>query len=411
MIKQRLKLIINYINLVSALLLVATTIFYYPVQKTAFFLFFISYFIEVFVEQKWKYIQFDKKTIYFLVLIFFFLLALVYFPFEHSTKYFSNLLVKRLSIPGFALVGIFGVNSKYKLNYFLNTLIISSVATIAYIVCIRIGIAEFVTNPLRSEIFTTSRILWVNSHMMFNFYLNISLVSIWYILTRSWSRTSWWKRYLYIGALSIDFGFLSISEGRSGFLAGILVMLCFIFFEIWKRKKAIGIIIGLCIPFLLVGVASHHRRMSEKNLEAEPRLFLWKSAISVVKESPVFGYGISDAQEHFDVARAKYQTEEFRLGWIDSPRLDSHSQYLQTTMEFGILGILTLLFIYIYPIFLADKNRKLFSILILFLCAYQSIFDMFITGQFAALFGMLVVLLLLVENNIAIDNQNEVVEE
>ena len=406
-----MKSIINYINLYSCLLLAATSMFYYPIPKAAFFLFFISYFIELFVERKWKKVQLNKTTIYYLVMIFFFILGVFYLPFEHTSTYFSSLFVKRLSIFGFAIVGIFGVNSKYKLNYFLNTFVITSVIAIVYLVFIRIGIMEFIKNPIRADLFTSNRILYVNSHMMFNFYLNISIISIWYILTRSWSRTIWWKNFLYIGALTIDFGFLSITEGRSGFLAGIIVMLCFIFFEIWKRKKTIGIVIGLCIPFLLVGIASHHKRMSENQLKSEPRIFLWKAALSVIKEKPVFGYGISDAQVNFDAARAKYQTEEFRLGWISCPRIDSHNQYLQTTMEFGFFGLLILLFIYLFPIYLVDKNRRLFAILLLFLCAYQSVFDMFITGQFSALFGITLILILSMENNIVLVDNDVMIED
>jgi O-antigen ligase len=403
--KNKFSDILNYINFFSALLLTATSIYYYPVQKFAFVLFFSSYFAEVLFEKKWKNIHIDKKGIYFLIMIFFVVLALFYFPFEHSSKYFSKLIMKRLPICGFAIVGLLGVNNKLKLNYFLNTFIISSIVAIAYLLFIRVGITEFITNPLRKEIFSEARILYVNSHMAFNFYLNVSLISIWYILTRSWNRTIWWKKSIYVGALTLIFGILSISEGRSGFVVGILLVLAFIFFEIWKRKKLIGLVIGVLIPFLFISIVSHQRRMSKESLETEPRIFLWESALSVIKDKPIFGYGISDAQEHFDIARTKFQTEDYRLAWKDSWLLDSHSQYLQVSMEFGVIGLLILLFLYTYPILLADKNRKLFSILLLFLCAYQSIFDMFITGKFSAIYGILIILILSVENNIVLKKQ------
>jgi len=400
----KIRQIINYINLFSCILLVATSIYYYPVQKLAFWFFFSSYIIEIFSDQKWRKIKINRKTIYFTIMFFFFLFAFIYYPFDPSKKYFFGLLSKRLSILGFAGVGFFGLNDRYKLSYFLNTLIISSVVAILYLIFYRIGFISFILNPDHAKVFTEQRILYVNSHMVFNFYLNISIVSIWFILTQSWNRTKWWKRYLYIGALTIDFGILAISEGRSGFLAGIFVMFIFIFFEIWKRKKTMGIIIGLLFPFFLFSVASLHKRMSEKILEGEPRLFLWESAISVIKDKPIAGYGISSAQEHFDIARVKYQTEEFRLDVKKSYRLDAHDQYLQTTMEFGLIGLLILLFLYVYPIFIVEKNRKLFSLLLLLLCAYQSVFDMFITGQFSSLFGILVVLILIVNNNLILED-------
>ena len=400
--KQIITTWINYINLFSILLLTAVSIYYYPVQNIAFYLFFISYIIELILEKKWQKIKFDKKSIYYLVMSFFFLLAFVYYPFENTSKYFTMLVGRRFALFGFAGVGFFGVNNKYKLNYFLNTFVISSIIAIFYIIFLRIGIINFISNPDMETLFASQRILYVNSHMVFNLFLNISLVSIWYILTRSWKRTAWWKLFLYFGALTIIFGILSISEGRSGFITGILLMLCFIFFEIWKRKKMIGIVVGFLVPFLLIGIVSQQRRMSVKNIKTEPRIFLWKAAIEVIKEKPIFGYGISNAQEQFDIVRAKHQTEEFRLDCKHIRIITSHNQFLQTTMEFGIFGLLILLFIYFYPIFIADKNRKLFAFLLIFPCLYESLFDVVITGvNYSAIYGILMVIILSVENNIA----------
>jgi Lipid A core - O-antigen ligase and related enzymes len=405
--KTKLINTLNYVSFFSALLLTATSIYSYPAQKIPFILFFSSYFLEMLAEKKWKYIHFEKKSIYFFIMVLFYLLALLYFPFEHSSTYFSKLIVKRLPIFGFAIIGLLGVNRRFKLNFFLNTFIISSIVAIVYLLFIRIGISEFITSPLREDIFTKARNLYVNSHMEFNFYLNVSLISIWYVLTQFWKMTIWWKKILYIGAFIFIFSTLSISEGRSGFVASILLVISFIFVDIWKRKKLIGLVVGILTPFLLISIVSHQRRMSKESLKAEPRIFLWESALYVIKEKPIFGYGISDAQEHFDIARTKFQTDEYRENWKAHKLLDSHSQYLQTTMEHGIIGLIILLFLYTYPVFLANKNRKLFSFLLLFLCAYQSVFDMFITGKFSAMFCILVILILSVENNISLEEQKK----
>jgi len=80
-------------------------------------------------------------------------------------------------------------------------------------------------------------------------------------------------------------------------------------------------------------------------------------------------------------------------------------------MEFGVLGLLLVLFIYIYPIFIADKNRRLFAVLLIFPCFYESLFDVFITGvNYSAIFGILMVLILSVENNIVRKEPKKVLE-
>lgn len=401
--KRKLTLSINYLNLISLLYLVAVTIYaYFPIQRIGFFLFFGSYLIEIFLEKKWNNIRLDKKGIYFLGMFLFFLLAILYLPFEDSIKYTNVLIEKRLPLLGLSIVGFLGLNKKFKLNYFLNTFIISSIAAIFYLIFIRIGIHEFISNPLRSDVFMTNRIAYVNGHLMFNFYLNMSLISIWFVLSNRFKEMSWWKITLYITAFILFFYILSISEGRTGFTEGCLLLSGFIFIEIWKQKRKVALIIIALIPLLLFGVFSQHKRMSEKEIQTEPRLFLWQSAIPIIKEKPILGNGISVAQEKFDISRTKYQTEEFRL-WSQQLKceiLDSHNQYLQTIMEFGIIGLLLLVFLYFFPILIAEKRKKLFAILLMFLCAYHSVFDMFLTGQFSFLFGLIVILILLVENNV-----------
>jgi len=401
---------LHIVNLFGALFLASTAILAsFSVYKIGVSIFFVSYFVEIFVDKKWKSIAFDKKSLYYFVMLFFFLLALIYYPFD-SSHYFKGLLEYRYPLLGFGIVGILGLNERYKLNYFLNTLIISSVIVILYLIFVEVGVKEFFVESNRNFLFTEARRLHVNQHMMFNFYLNLSLISIWYILTRSWKRIIKWKRYLYIAALCLIFFILSITEGRSGFLAGLLLMAGFLFFEIWRRRKVIGLAVALVAPFLLVLIASGHERLTKDMIANEARLFLWEATLPVIKENPVLGVGISRAQQAYDISRSEYETPEFHHVWFEIEkvsRIDSHSQYLQTTMEFGVFGLLFLLFIYIFPYFIVEKRRQLFSFFILCLCAYQSIFDIFLTGQFATIFCVLMLLILSVENNIALEKPKQ----
>ena len=405
--REKITTAVNYINLFGMLFLTATVIINsLPLRQIGYYIFLISYMFEFFLEKKWQNIQFQRRHIYYLGMFLFFVLAFLYYPFDSNT-YFKKLIEYRYPLLGFAIVGFFGVNSKYKLNYFLNTFIISAVAVVLYLIFFKVGIVEFILNPERDALFTFYRIENLTAHMMFNFCLNISLISIWYILTRSWKRIANWRRFLYIAALTILFFMLYLSEGRSGFLASIMLMSAFVFFEVWKRIRTVGFIVALLIPFVFVGLASHHERMSEQMLKGEARLFLWKAAVEVVKEKPIFGNGISGAQDRFDIFRDKYVSEAFTNFWRvekGATLIDCHNQYLQTTMEFGIIGLFLLLFLYGFPFFIVEEKRKLFSFFILGLCLYQSIFDMFITGQFCTLFCILILIILNVENNISSNN-------
>lgn len=393
--------VVNYLNFFSALLLTSSLILWVPMQRPAFVLFFLSYVVEIFTDQKWKSITFDKRTYWIVGMLSFFLLAVMYMPFEDTSNYFRIVFERRLSLFGFGLIALFGVNKLFKLSYFFNTFIVTAVVAILYLALYRVGVSELINNPMRFEIYNLARIQWINTHMIFNFYMNMSLIFCWFILTRLWHVLKWWQRYVYIGAMTLVFLTISISEGRSGFLMGVVLMLGFLFFEIWKRRKIIGIVLALLVPFVILGVVSQKARFSEKLIRTEARFFIWKSAGEVIEKNPILGTGISDAQNMFDAALAINQPDGFREVYKNSQVLDAHNQYIQTIMEFGAIGFVLLLFLYLYPIFVADNQRRLMTFFIIATCLFQSLFDVFITNTFSVLFGLLMLLMLFVPNDIS----------
>lgn len=397
----KVSILVNYFNLFAALFLTCSLILWVPMQRPALYLFFLSYIIEIFTDKKWKLIRFDKRSYWYFAILFFFLLALFYMPFENTSNYFGKVIERRLALFAFAMIALFGINKLYKLSYFLNTFILTSVVAINYLIFFRIGFLDFFSNSMRIQIFNLARIEWVSTHMIFNFYLNIALISCWFILTRSWRQLVWWHRYIYIVAMTMIFCTVAISEGRSGFLMSILLMLGFLFFEIWKRRKIIGIVVSLIIPFAVIGLASQKERLSDKMLHAEPRLFLWKSATEVIAISPLLGHGISDTQNLFTEHRIINQTDQFKEEAKLHKQIDAHNQYLQTTMEFGVFGFILLLFIYIFPLFIVDKDRILITFFIVVTSMFQSIFDVFITNTFSVFFCLMMLLMLFVRNDIS----------
>lgn len=386
---------LNYINFISFLLIAAASIYTFSlIMRISLYLFFISYLFEIIVEKKWKYVQFEKKTIYFITIIGFFLIAPISGLFDDTPVYVNYLLERRLPLFGFAIVGIFGLNKLYNLKVLFKTMIISSFVAIIYLIFYRIGVKEFITNNLRADVFQDFRIKYVHGHMMFNFYLNLSIIGMWYILSSEWKKTSWFIISSYFMIFVLFIFILLISEGRTGFTEACLLILIGAFIELWKWKRKAAIVLLILMPFILFGAISHHRRLNKDYVEIEPRFFLYKTAFYLIEEKPIFGYGLSDAQERFDIERTKYQSEFFRVWSQKINNIDSHNQYLQTTLEFGIIGLILLLFIYYFPLLLANRNRQTLLILFIGLYSYHSIFDMFITGQFATVFSILMLSIL-----------------
>ena len=393
MISSKLRHFVNLINLSSCLFLIFALILQNrKLELGTYYVFFFSYVIEFFTDKKWQNFTFDRKTKYFGVILLFFALAFIYYPFEFNTHYFSLLIEKRYPLLGFSIVGIFGLNHFYRLRYFIISITFTSLAIILYLVFIKVGIAEFIKDE---NLFNLSRIKFVNTHMIMNFYINSSIIGIWYLLSRYWTKINLFSKIILFVSLFIFLYILSISEGRTGFVFGMAISFILVLYELWKKKKALALLFAFLIPWIALAMISLHQRMDIELIKNEPRYFLWEAGMSVVKEKPILGHGISSAQIKYDAAREIYQTEAYKNQWVASKHLDSHSQYIQSWMEFGVLGLILVLFIYLIPFFLVDKKRKIMMLLFIALCAFQSLFDMFLTGNFSAIFCLWLVFLLL----------------
>ena len=359
---QKIVTVVRWFNLLSAFFLTATMMFEFvdvPWGLLPQFLFFSSYIVEFFLDKKWKRVKLDKTHLYFLVMFGFFGLALVYYPFD-STTYFRVLLERRYALAGFAFVGFFGINDKYKLSYFLNLFVVISLFSIGYILFVGIGLPEFFASDHKILLFNGTRTAYVNQHMGFNLFLDLALVSIWYLCKSSWRLMPIWKRIVYSISAMVFLSCLLISEGRAGFLITLVLVCVIIGFELWERLSKWGLLMAFILVVVALGLASQHQRIRNMSVEGDPRVFLWQSAWAVIKEKPLLGHGISTAQEHFDVVRKQKQTAHFEYEvetmWPNII-IDSHNQVTQTGMEFGLLGVSLLISLWLLPLLIVDKKE------------------------------------------------------
>lgn len=402
---QKLVTIVHWFNLLAALFLTATMMFEFvevPWGLWPQILFFGSYAIEFLLDKKWQEVKWDKTRIYFLMMFLFFALALLYYPFD-STTYFQTLLERRYALAGFAFVGFFGVNDKYKLSYFLNLFVITALLVIAYLLFVGIGVSEFFSSDQKINLFNTTRTTFVNQHMGFNLFLDLALVAIWYLLKTSWRFLPMWQRVTYLLSAAVFLTCLLISEGRAGFLITIVLVYVIVAFEVWQRFSKWGLLVALGLLLLAIPFAYQHQRIHDKRILDDPRVFLWKSAWTVIEEKPLLGHGISRAQERFNVERERNQTAVFayevKTKWANII-IDSHNQVTQTGMEFGLLGVCLLFYLWLAPLYMVDKKRRLFTFLIILLYINQSMFNPFITGRSSVFFGIMTLLLLRIPNNL-----------
>src|SRR5690606_33070311 len=102
------------------------------------------------------------------------------------------------------------------------------------------------------------------------------------------------------------------------------------------------------------------------------RTKIWKNSCEVIKDSPIFGYGLYKSQEKL---MTRYKKVNFRRGYLYN--LNAHNQYLQTLLDSGILGLSILLVMLFYPLkyFLnVPLTHTLFSVIMIISLIPESFF-------------------------------------
>lgn len=89
------------------------------------------------------------------------------------------------------------------------------------------------------------------------------------------------------------------------------------------------------------------------------RVLIWQEAKKIIKEHPVLGVSPGDANE------ALYKSyEQNGLTGAFEKKLNAHSQYFQTGVGLGVIGLLSLLLIFAFPFFRHPRKLLLFFLLI-----------------------------------------------
>lgn len=88
------------------------------------------------------------------------------------------------------------------------------------------------------------------------------------------------------------------------------------------------------------------------------RIITFKASIEIILKNPLFGVGVGDIQNEMSIIYDRLALSNYFY------RLNSHNQYLFTTASSGLVGLLALLAMMLYPVFISLKHRKNFFIVL-----------------------------------------------
>jgi O-antigen ligase len=99
---------------------------------------------------------------------------------------------------------------------------------------------------------------------------------------------------------------------------------------------------------------------NRKNSTSEMRISLWSDAFEVFKDAPIFGHGIGDG-----LNKMVEKHNENGITEAGTLRLNAHNQFLETAIQTGIIGLVSLLLILLIPLIISIRYR--YELLFLFI--------------------------------------------
>lgn len=100
------------------------------------------------------------------------------------------------------------------------------------------------------------------------------------------------------------------------------------------------------------------------------RLMIWEEALDLVKEKPILGYGTGSSKS---ILTEKYKQKG--MSFAEKGKYNAHNQFLQSGIENGILGIISLLALILIPAFIAFKYKNFIALGIPILIGINFLFE------------------------------------
>lgn len=368
--------IVEYSTVATSLLLAASLIFEIGLVRIPVTLFCCSVFADIIINRRWKNAKWDKSKLIFIAMILYYLLGWVSHSFEtENLDLFYREIENKLPFIAFGIIGLLGwVTPKLKPQHIAIVMIATSLICTLWSWTTMLMIEELPNNfGEYQHLFIEHR---VNSHMVYNIYLNTTILFSIYSLLHT---SKFKSKIAYGSAIAVLYAILLTTEGRVGFFTANLLIFGFISYLVFRRKKILFTIPYTVIAIILfdVVIMSHEK---VKDSADDPRIAIWENTINLIKEKPIFGHAINGARIAF--IENRYNNEEFAhyLNFLDEENKDivdahPHNVFLNSMLEFGIIGILLLGFIYAYPLFVLRGERFVYTIGFIMIIGVQSLFE------------------------------------
>ncbi len=335
----------------------------------------VTFIAEYIINRRWKEWKWTNNKWLWIAFIAYYLYLYIWQIASPLTPHFKFVMSERLPFVVCGILGLIGFSPQIKLKPIGIIFLLTSIFTSLWIILRGDGI-DFFFLPLEQQrtTFMYYRIMWINSHMYYNIYLNVSLLMAFWLF-REGHLSRWWKLLLLLSACWILY-IIAISEGRVGFITALLLtaaMIILLLFR-WYQKLLLPLIIMYIIGCIFI--AQQHNRLDFDFVKLDPRWIIWNEQLDVIAQHPIIGNGVCEAKNQLIDNVLEYDNLRYRWG-ARPQRIQPHNAFLEAWGDFGIIGLATILFIFLFPVTMQPKKMRTYILLLIVIFAIQSMFDTF----------------------------------
>ena len=341
-------------------------------------------------------LQFSKEKIRFILpyTIFFIVTVIGLLYSEDQSNAFKNIEVK-LSFLFFPILFLFSkFDYRGTANNALKSFVVGSLFAVV-LGLVKAGLNTYETGSFKPFFYGDIALYHHNSYtsLYYNFVVIIMYVAS--LAPRKGLYLAPFRAFLGIGLFTL---IIIMLGSKAGILTIGLVHIAAMGYWVFQHKRYTqgiasiilfgGISLGayLFSPTLQTRINEVFSSLSKENTEhssSSTRLVTWSTGIEIIKENPIMGVGIGDAQIELN---KKYNEKEHYD--LSKRNLNPHNQFIQTQIASGLIGSLAFLFALFHHFKLAFREKLWIYIGLVCLFAINNFFESMLEKQDGVVFFM-----------------------
>ena len=236
----------------------------------------------------------------------------------------------------------------------------------------------------------------------FGMYINFSIIIIFTFVQNGLLKKKWIWGIVILGSLVFLYFLSSRTDIIVGFLLGLIMLIVDTKYFPSKWMKMVFILIFVFFVVFTKNerfrqLDSHSLFVKEINLNTissvSTRVLLWDSALDIIKENFWFGVGTGDVKDRLSAQNLQNGYEK-----VSNIPFNTHNEYLEVFIKFGLLGFLIFAALLFIPFYLALRNKDLLGFGFMLITTLNFLTESMLNRQAGVLFFMFFYSILIIDN-------------